>query len=157
MAFSLISAFHIVIGELAPKSWAIQQAERVSLAVAYPLHWFYWLFRLPISALNGLAAGLLRRSGSRPRQEHELAHSQEELRMIVTPPAKAGRSRTARWTSSSTSSSSRTSPPGRDGPAGGRHLHGRRWTAERALEIARSHTYTRYPSARAIRTTSSAW
>jgi CBS domain containing-hemolysin-like protein len=90
VAFSLISAMHIVVGELAPKSWAIQRPENVSLGVAYPLHLFYWLFKPAIALLNGLAAVLLRVFGIRPAAEHELAHTEEELRMILTASGQSG-------------------------------------------------------------------
>jgi len=90
IAFSIISALHIVIGELAPKSWAIQRPEQVSLALSYPLHFFYWVFRPAIVVLNGIAGALLRRLGIEPAGEHELAHTEEELRMILTASGRHG-------------------------------------------------------------------
>lgn len=60
IAFSIITFLHIVIGELAPKSLAIQRAESTTLAVALPMRLFYFLFYPAIVLLNGLAAWVLR-------------------------------------------------------------------------------------------------
>jgi CBS domain containing-hemolysin-like protein len=83
IAFTLISVAHIVLGELAPKSWAIQKSEQVSIGVAYPLHWFYILLRPAIKVLNGMAGALLRLFGIRPASDQEGAHTEEELRMLL--------------------------------------------------------------------------
>ena len=45
VAIASFTAIHITIGEQAPKYWAIQRPERVSLLCAYPLHWFYLTFK----------------------------------------------------------------------------------------------------------------
>jgi CBS domain containing-hemolysin-like protein len=90
VAFTTVSVLHIVLGELAPKSWAIQRPETVSLGVAYPLHGFYVLFRPAIVFLNGIAGWLLRRFGIGPTSEHEMSHSQEELSMILTASGESG-------------------------------------------------------------------
>jgi CBS domain containing-hemolysin-like protein len=90
VAYAVVSTLHIVIGELAPKSWAIQQPETLSLRIAYPLHWFYWLFRPAIVVLNGLARLLLRLMGIQPASEHEMAHTQEEFRMLLSASAESG-------------------------------------------------------------------
>jgi CBS domain containing-hemolysin-like protein len=86
IAFTIITALHIVIGELAPKSLAIQKAEKVTLAVIHPLDWFYWLFKLPIAAMNGIAGLVLKPFGIEPAGEHgpAEAHSEDELRMILS-------------------------------------------------------------------------
>lgn len=84
IAFTIITFLHIVIGELAPKSLAIQRAEATTLAIIYPLDWFYKLFRLPIFLLNNTAAIVLRLFGLRNLGEGEgEAHSEEELRLIL--------------------------------------------------------------------------
>ncbi len=83
VAFTLVSAFHIVLGELAPKSWAIQRAESLTMLVVRPLHLFYRVFRPIIGLMNGLAALILRPFGIHPASEHETAHSEDELRMLV--------------------------------------------------------------------------
>jgi CBS domain containing-hemolysin-like protein len=89
--FTLVSSIHIVVGEQAPKSWAIQRAERISLAIAFPLHAFYLLFRPFIWVLNSLS-GLLLRHVLRlpPASEGELAHTEEELRMILQASGQSG-------------------------------------------------------------------
>ncbi len=79
--FTLITALHIIVGELAPKSLAIRKAEAVALVVARPLHWFYMAFRWPLTAMNAMSNAVLRIFGIR-LTEVELSHSQEELRMI---------------------------------------------------------------------------
>jgi CBS domain containing-hemolysin-like protein len=90
VAFSLVSIFHIVLGELAPKSWAIQRSESLTLLVIRPLHVFYVVFRPIIAAMNALAALVLRPFGIRPASEHETAHSEDELRMLVMASGESG-------------------------------------------------------------------
>lgn len=84
VGFSIISFLHIVLGELAPKSLAIQKAQRVTLTVARPLHVFYLIFRPAIWALNGTANYFLRLAGIQPASESDLAHSEEELRLLLS-------------------------------------------------------------------------
>lgn len=84
IGFSIITFLHIVLGELAPKSLAIQRAQGVTLSVATPLHWFFLLFRPFIWLLNGTANFFLRLVGIRPASEGELAHSEEELRLLLS-------------------------------------------------------------------------
>ena len=83
VAFTLITLLHIVVGELAPKSLAIQKPEGTTLRTAAPLHVFYVVFKPAIVVLNGLANWLLRLVGIRPASEHEKAHTEEELRMLL--------------------------------------------------------------------------
>lgn len=90
IAFALITALHIVIGELAPKGVALQRAEATSLFVAYPIQIFYKLFRWPITALNAVGNGVLRMVGLDGTAGHEMVHSVEELRMLVTASQAAG-------------------------------------------------------------------
>jgi len=78
-----ISALHIILGELAPKSLAIQRAEKTALWVAFPIHLFYLLFYPAIWVLNGAANLVLRAVGVSPASEIEVAHSEEELRIIL--------------------------------------------------------------------------
>jgi CBS domain containing-hemolysin-like protein len=84
LAFGVITFLHIVLGELAPKSLAIRKPVPTTLWVARPLGFFYALFKLPIWFLNG-AANLVLKHVFRlePVSEHELAHSEEELRVIL--------------------------------------------------------------------------
>ncbi|MFL5416012.1 MAG: CNNM domain-containing protein, partial [Myxococcales bacterium] len=82
IAFLIITFLHIVFGELAPKSLAIQRAEGTSLAVSAPMKLFYAVFYPAIWALNGLAGSVLRLVRLPPVSESEKAHTEEELRMI---------------------------------------------------------------------------
>ena len=84
IAFSIITFLHIILGELAPKSLAIQKAQSTTLWVAYPLRLFYLVFKPIIVTLNGLANAILRLFGIRAVSETELKHSEEELRLILT-------------------------------------------------------------------------
>ena len=83
IAFSIITFLHIILGELAPKSLAIQKAQSTTLWVAYPLRLFYLVFKPIIVTLNGLANAILRLFGIRAVSETELKHSEEELRLIL--------------------------------------------------------------------------
>ena len=83
LGFGLITLLHITLGELAPKSIAILRPEATTLAVTWPLRAFAVVMRPLIFALNGLANAMLRLVGLRPASESELAHSQEELRLLL--------------------------------------------------------------------------
>lgn len=82
VSFAFITVMHIVFGELAPKSLAIQQAENTTLATAIPLNIFYQVFRPFIWVLNSFANFVLRSIGIKPVKEQEV-HSPEELKLIV--------------------------------------------------------------------------
>jgi CBS domain containing-hemolysin-like protein len=82
LAFAVITVLHIVFGELAPKSIAIQRSEQTTLMVAYPLRFFFILFQPFIWLLNGIAAFILKRMGIEPVHGNEV-HSSEELRYLV--------------------------------------------------------------------------
>jgi CBS domain containing-hemolysin-like protein len=83
IGFSTISFLHVVVGELAPKSLAIQRAEGVALAVSGPLIWFYKIMYPAIWLLNGAANALIRWGGLRNVGEHHGIHSEEEIRMLM--------------------------------------------------------------------------
>ncbi|MBC5993765.1 hemolysin family protein [Pontibacter cellulosilyticus] len=89
VSFAIITVLHIVFGELAPKSLAIQRSESTSLAVAYPLRFFYVVFSPFIWMLNGLANMVLRGMGIRPVHGAEV-HSAEELRLLFEQSAEGG-------------------------------------------------------------------
>lgn len=91
IAFTIITALHIVLGELAPKSLALQRSERTALFVVRPLAVFLFLFRPAILALNGLGNGVLRLFGLRPGSGEEGSlHSPDELRLLVAESSRAG-------------------------------------------------------------------
>lgn len=83
IAFLIITFLHIVLGELVPKSLAIQKAETMALKTAGLLKAFYKFFYPVIRALNGLANLTLKLWGIHSANEADLAHSEEELRMLV--------------------------------------------------------------------------
>ena len=83
-AFFIISYLHIVVGELAPKSWAIRQPERLSLWTAAPLYMFYWAMYPAIFLLNASANAILRVAGQgEPGPHHEHHYSRDELKLIL--------------------------------------------------------------------------
>jgi CBS domain containing-hemolysin-like protein len=84
IAFFIITFLHIVLGELAPKSMAIIEAKKTALTVAYPLNIFYVIFKPAILALNWVAGIILKSVGFRTADDSELAHSEEELRLILS-------------------------------------------------------------------------
>jgi CBS domain containing-hemolysin-like protein len=86
ISFVVISSLHTIIGELAPKSLAIQRTERVALWTALPLHGFFLLMWPFIWFLNGAANGFIRLFGLHPARDEELRHTSEELRMLLTTP-----------------------------------------------------------------------
>jgi CBS domain containing-hemolysin-like protein len=83
-AFATITFLHIVLGELAPKSLAIQRTERVALWVGMPLRIFFYVFYPALWVLNHSAALVLRLLGITPARPSDLAHSEEELRMLLS-------------------------------------------------------------------------
>ncbi|MFX3624835.1 MAG: hemolysin family protein [Ectobacillus sp.] len=89
-AFSFITFLHVVIGELAPKTIAIQKAEQVTLMFARPLILFYKIAYPFIWALNGSARVVTGMFGLKPASEHEVAHSEEELRLILSESYESG-------------------------------------------------------------------
>ncbi len=90
VAFALITGLHIVVGELAPKGLALQQPEMTALWVARPIQLFHAIFKWPITALNAVGNGTLRLVGLNPARGHEMVHSVEELRLLVTGMQEAG-------------------------------------------------------------------
>src|SRR5215207_5741570 len=65
-AFAIITALHIVIGELAPKGLALQKPEATALLIARPIQIFYVMFRWPITLLNAVGNGVLKLIGLDP-------------------------------------------------------------------------------------------
>ena len=90
VAFAIITTLHIVIGELAPKGLALQRPEATALWVARPMQVFYFVFRWPITLLNAVGNGVLALAGLRAASGHEMVHSVEELRLLVTGSRNAG-------------------------------------------------------------------
>jgi putative hemolysin len=83
LAFAFITCLHVILGELVPKSLALQRAEQVALAVAAPMDVFLALTRPFIFAMNTAAGSVLRLFGSRKVRQGPV-HSPDELKLIVT-------------------------------------------------------------------------
>jgi CBS domain containing-hemolysin-like protein len=90
VAFALITFLHVVIGELAPKSIALAYPEQTALRVAQLTILFENLFRPAIWLLNGTGNGLLKLIGLRRPTGHQLVHSVEELKMLVSASTDSG-------------------------------------------------------------------
>ncbi len=89
-AFIIMTFLHVVVGELAPKTLAIQKAESVALLTARPLILFYKVMYPFIWILNGSARFITGIFGLKPASDHELAHSEEELRIILSESYESG-------------------------------------------------------------------
>jgi CBS domain containing-hemolysin-like protein len=89
-AFVIITMLHIVFGELAPKSLALQRAEGTALFVARPIHLFLALFRLPITVLNNIGNAVVKVFGIHPAAGHNLVQSAEELKLSIAASREAG-------------------------------------------------------------------
>ncbi|HFK1682838.1 TPA: hemolysin family protein [Bacillus tropicus] len=90
LAFMIMTYLHVVVGELAPKTMAIQKAERVTLLLAGPLMMFYKVMYPFIWVLNGSARVVTGLFGLKPASEHEVAHTEEELRLILSDSYESG-------------------------------------------------------------------
>ena len=82
-AFALLSALHVVIGELVPKTLSLARAERVALMVAVPFHWFLNTFRWAISTLDEATGAIVKAMGVTSPHGHGVAHSTEELQIQI--------------------------------------------------------------------------
>lgn len=89
IAFVIITVLHIVFGELAPKSLAIQYPTKTTFAVSWPLRIFYIIFKPVIWTMNGFANVLLRAIGITPVHGGDI-HTEEELKMIITESQEGG-------------------------------------------------------------------
>ena len=89
VAFIFITILHIVFGELAPKSLAIQRSEKTTLFIAYPLQFFFIIFRPFIWILNGIANFILKGIGIHTVHGSDI-HSSEELKYLVQEGQKSG-------------------------------------------------------------------
>src|SRR5207253_1563173 len=83
IAFLLITSLHVILGELVPKSLALERGEQVALAVAAPMEVFLTLTRPFIFTMSAAAGYVLRIFGSRKLRQGPI-HSPDELKLIVT-------------------------------------------------------------------------
>lgn len=94
IAFALVTAVLIVVGELAPKYWGIREPLRAVMFVALPLRLFLTIFKPLIWALNVSANALVKVMGIKPVTEGAEEHSLEELRVLLAQvPAEDGAAR----------------------------------------------------------------
>jgi CBS domain containing-hemolysin-like protein len=91
IAFISITYLHVVLGELAPKTLAIQKAEQISILTAPIIIFFYKVMYPFIWLLNGSANKLVKLFGIKPASEHEEAHSEEEIRIILNESYQSGK------------------------------------------------------------------
>ena len=84
IGLSLITYLHVVIGEMVPKSLALQYAERTVLALARPMALMQALFSIPITVLNQIGLWVLRVLGVPPPAEKSRLHTPGELEMIIS-------------------------------------------------------------------------
>lgn len=90
LAFTLITFLHIVLGELAPKTLALERTEKIALVVARPLYLFYRFFRWPIRLLDWAGTRTVRLLGLHPSAEHTSIYSQEEIRQVINASREGG-------------------------------------------------------------------
>lgn len=97
LAFVAVTFINVVAGELAPKTLAIQKAEQITLWFAKPIIWFYKLMFPFIWLLNHSARLLIGMFGLKPAPEHDMAHSEEELRILLSESYKSGEINRNEW------------------------------------------------------------
>ena len=90
VAFSIITFLHIVLGELAPKTLALERAERTALAIALPMEVFYKVFRWPIRLLDWAGTRTVRLFGLHPSGEHGSIYTEDELRGLIDTSRRSG-------------------------------------------------------------------
>jgi len=89
-AFTIITFLHIVLGELAPKTLALERAERVALAIAWPMRIFHNFFRWPILLLDWAGSSTVRMFGLRKTGDFSSVYTVDELRQIIDVSHKSG-------------------------------------------------------------------
>jgi CBS domain containing-hemolysin-like protein len=90
LAFTLITFLHIVLGELAPKTLALERTEKIALGVARPLHLFYKVFRWPIRLLDWAGTRTVRIFGLHPSADHASVYTEEEIRQLINASRESG-------------------------------------------------------------------
>lgn len=90
LAFSAITFLHIVLGELAPKTIALQRAESTSLFIIIPLIAFTQVLKPFIWLLNNAGNLVVKSIGLKPPKRHQLVHSEEEIKMILAQSSEGG-------------------------------------------------------------------
>ncbi|MFI6485352.1 hemolysin family protein [Nonomuraea sp. NPDC050663] len=83
LALSLVTFLHMVVGEMAPKSWALTHPETAAMVLTVPFRGFTWLMRPLLSSLNGLTNLMLRAFGVQARDELATTRTPRQLAMLV--------------------------------------------------------------------------
>jgi CBS domain containing-hemolysin-like protein len=90
IAFAIVTGLHIVLGELAPKTIALEKAEATAMVVVKPTELFMKMFWPFIQVLNGTGRAVVKLLGLHSRGGHAMVHSEQELMMLVTASQEAG-------------------------------------------------------------------
>src|SRR6185295_6755828 len=90
VAFTIITFLHIVLGELAPKTLALERAEKVALAISWPMQLFYRIFQWPIRLLDWAGTRTVRLFGLKSSSDHASVYTEDELRHLVDASRKSG-------------------------------------------------------------------
>ncbi|MFF2085145.1 hemolysin family protein [Nocardia sp. NPDC058176] len=90
LALIVVTFLHLVVGEMAPKSWAIAHPEKSAILLALPMRAFMWLTRPLLTALNRLANACLRKVGVTPVDEVDAGQNPAALRHLVEHSATVG-------------------------------------------------------------------
>jgi CBS domain containing-hemolysin-like protein len=90
VAFAIVTALHITLGELAPKTIALERSEATALVVVKPTELFMRAFWPFIRLLNGMGRAVVNLIGLRGSGGHAMVHSEAELKMLVTASQEAG-------------------------------------------------------------------
>lgn len=90
LAFTAITFLHIVLGELAPKTLALERTEKVALAIALPMRLFHKLFRWPIRLLDWAGTRTVRFFGLHPSSDHASVYTSDELRHLIDTSLQSG-------------------------------------------------------------------
>jgi len=97
IAFSVITVLHMTVGEQAPKMWALQRAERMTLQMSIPLRAFATMFRPFIWVVNGISNWILRSGGLKAGADHDSSATAEEIRHMLSRSAEAGEISPREW------------------------------------------------------------
>ncbi|OLF08026.1 hypothetical protein BLA60_24450 [Actinophytocola xinjiangensis] len=90
LSLIVVTFIHLVVGEMAPKSWAIAHPERSATLLAIPMRAFMWLTRPALVLLNGVANRCLRAVGVQPVDELDSGHTPEDLRHLLDHSSEVG-------------------------------------------------------------------
>jgi CBS domain containing-hemolysin-like protein len=91
LSLALLTYLHIVLGEMIPKTLALQKPERMVLSISLPMRWVQALFLPLVVVLNGLGRALMRLAGVNPTEGHGKAPTTADLAYIVDESVEGGR------------------------------------------------------------------